>query len=291
MMRRVLLALVPVYAFAVYLYGLPLALLTAAVVPTAVVAEFIFERIRAPRGTRAKVTEAVLVTAFLYLLSLPPATPFWVAMIGILFAVIITKGAFGGFGRNIFNPAISGRLFVYIAFPGFMTATFVTAGGFGIDAVTTATTLEAGGTGVPDLLSLFLGIRPGSFGESAVIPILMAAVFLIITKTANWRIILSCLGGAALLSVILWAAGVTVSLPPPQSLLAGSILFVAVFFATDPVSAPKRPAAQLIYGFLIGSTAMVIRLFSLFAEGTSFAVLLGNTFAPLLDIIFKKRTA
>ncbi len=293
MMRRVLIALIPVYAFAVYLYGLPLAVLTAVVVPAAVLAELIFERIRTPRDKKPKVSEAVLVTAFLFLLSLPPTAPFWIALIGIVFAVVITKMAFGGFGRNVFNPAISGRLFIYIAFPAFMTGSFISAGKFGVDAVTAATplALARAGQSAPDLLSLFLGVRPGSFGESAVIPIIAAAVFLIITKTANWRIILSTLAGAALLTLALWLAGIPAALPPPSALLAGSLLFVAVFYATDPVSAPKRPASQLIYGVIIGVAAILIRQFSLFAEGTSFAVLLGNMFAPLLDYIFRKRTA
>ncbi|HEQ71802.1 MAG TPA: NADH:ubiquinone oxidoreductase, Na translocating, B subunit, partial [Spirochaetia bacterium] len=134
------------------------------------------------------------------------------------------------------------------------------------------------------------GIHPGSFGESALVLILLAAVYLIATKTASYRIILSTLAGAGLFTTALYLAGVPNAFPPLHSLASGSILFVSVFYATDPVSAPKKPAAQWIYGFLIGTTAMLIRQFSLFGEGTSFAVLLGNTFASLFDELLKKKT-
>ncbi len=293
MMRRVLIALIPVYAFAVYLYGLPLAILTAVVVPAAVITEYLFVRIRTPRGKKALVSEAAFVTAFLFLLSLPPATPFWVALIGIVFAIAIGKMAYGGFGRNIFNPALSGRLFVYIAFPNLMGgAVFLSAGNFGVDAVTAATPLALlrGGKNV-DLISLVTGIHAGSFGESALVLIFAAALFLVITKTASYRIMVSTLAGALALTVALWAAGVSQAFPPLEAILSGSIFFAAVFYATDPVSAPKGRLSQWIYGAVVGISAVLIRQFSLFAEGTSFAVLLGNMFAPLFDHIFRKKPA
>ncbi|MBN1525876.1 MAG: RnfABCDGE type electron transport complex subunit D [Spirochaetales bacterium] len=291
MMRRVLISLIPVYLFALYLYGLSLAILTMVVVPLAVAAEFIFKRIVTPKEKKVQVTEAVLVTALLFVLSLSPQAPWWVAAIGILFAVIIVKEAFGGFGRNIFNPAISGRLFIYITFSGFMTNNFITAGNFGIDATTAATPLDAASQGLlPDTLQLLSGIRAGSFGESAVIPIIVAAVFLIITKTASYRIIISTIAGAAAVTAAFYFAGISGALPPQSALLSGSILFVAVFFATDPVSAPKKPLAQWVYGIIVGTTAILIRQFSgPFIEGTSFGVLIGNTFASLFDEVLKKR--
>jgi Na+-transporting NADH:ubiquinone oxidoreductase subunit B len=107
---------------------------------------------------------------------------------------------------------------------------------------------------------------------------------LIITKTANWRLIVSTLASALVLTALLLFAGVSKALPM-ESLLAGSFLFVAVFMATDPVSAPKKPAAQWVYGILIGATVVLVRTFSLFPEGTSFAILLGNTAASLFDEI------
>ncbi len=283
-MRRVLLALLPVYAFALYLYGLHLIFLSLIVFPLGIGVEYLFERTR-----QKKVSEAVFVTCLLYLLSLPPLVPWWIAALGILFAVFIAKEVFGGFGRNVFNPAIAGRLFVYITFSPQMTSGWILGGNFAIDAVSSATPLAQLGAGQnPDLINLLLGFRAGSMGESPIILILLAAVFLIATGTAKAWIMISTLGSAALFSYLLKFAGAAQALPPLPALLSGSLLFVAVFMTTDPVSAPKKMPAQIVYGILIGSITILIRLFPLFREGTSFAVLLGNTFAPLLDQIFTR---
>jgi Na+-transporting NADH:ubiquinone oxidoreductase subunit B len=283
-MRRVLLTLLPIYAFALYLYGLKLAMLSLIVFPLGIGVEYLFERSR-----QKKISEAVFVTCLLYLLSLPPLVPWWIAALGILFAVFIAKEVFGGFGHNVFNPAIAGRLFVYITFSEQMTSGWILGGNFGIDAVSSATPLAGLSAGqTPDLINLLLGFRAGSMGESPVILILLAGVFLAATKTAKPWIMISTMGSAALLSYTLTLAGAAQALPPLPALLSGSLLFVAVFMATDPVSAPKKLPAQIVYGILIGSITVLIRLFPLFREGTSFAVLLGNTFAPLFDHIFSR---
>lgn len=282
-MRRVLIALIPIYLFSIYLYGWRLLLLGVLVFVAGIGTEYLFEKSR-----KKKVSEAVLVTCSLYLLALPANTPWWIAIIGIAFAVFIAKEIYGGFGRNIFNPAISGRLFVYITFPNQMQSGFLEPGNFGlgVDAVSTATPLDLLRQGESiDHLMVFLGIRPGSMGESAIILILIAAIYLIVTKTANWRLILSTFVSAAVFTFALYLFGVSKALPPVAALMSGSLLFVAVFYATDPVSAPKRSGAQWLYGIIIGSTTVLVRTFSLFPEGTSFGILLGNTFASLLDHI------
>ncbi len=282
-MRRVLIALIPIYLFSIYLYGWRLLLLGVLVFVAGIGTEYLFEKSR-----KKKVSEAVLVTCSLYLLALPANTPWWIAIIGIAFAVFIAKEIYGGFGRNIFNPAISGRLFVYITFPNQMQSGFLEPGNFGlgVDAVSTATPLDLLRQGESiDHLMVFLGIRPGSMGESAIILILIAAIYLIVTKTANWRLILSTFASAAVFTFALYLFGVSKALPPVAALMSGSLLFVAVFYATDPVSAPKRSGAQWLYGIIIGSTTVLVRTFSVFPEGTSFGILLGNTFASLLDHI------
>ncbi len=283
MMRRVLIALIPIYLFSIYLYGWRLLLLGVLVFVVGIGIEYLFEK-----SHKKKVSEAVLVTCSLYLIGLPANTPWWIAIIGIAFAVFITKEIYGGFGRNIFNPAISGRLFVYITFPNQLQSGFLEPGnfGFGVDAISTATPLDLLRQGESiDYLMVFLGIRPGSMGESAIILILIAAIYLIVTKTANWRLMLSTFASAAVLTFALHLFGVAKALPPVAALISGSLLFVAVFYATDPVSAPKRRGAQWLYGIIIGSTTVLVRTFSLFPEGTSFGILLGNTFASLLDNI------
>jgi Na+-transporting NADH:ubiquinone oxidoreductase subunit B len=287
MMRRVVYALVPIYLFALYLYGLQLVILSLIVFPAGILIEYIMEK-----RNKKEISEAIWVTCFLFLLSLPPRTPWWVALIGIAFGVLFAKEVFGGFGRNPFNPAIAGRLFIYLTFPAHMTYDWSTIGNFGMhaDAVTSATSigiLKQGG--YIDILQHILGLRTGSFGESAVILILAAAIYLIMTKTASWEIMLSTIGSAFLLNFILDIFHVPGTISTIPSILTGSIIFASVFIATDPVSAPKKIIPKWIFGIIIGSATILIRTFSLFPEGTSFGVLLGNTFASLLDEIFTKK--
>lgn len=295
-MRRVLLALAPIFLFSLYLYGLrALAIALATFIP-GVLVEYLFEK---KRGK--PVSEAVLVTCGLYTLAMPPVVPLWIVSLGIVFAVFMAKEVYGGFGRNVFNPAIAGRLFVYISFSTYMQASLARPGGFGLgsgsllaDAVSGPTALgvlKAGGqVGLGDLL---LGFRLGSLGEGSSILILLAGLYLVLTRTASWRLILSTLASGLVLGLGLILAGVARALPL-EALLGGSFLFVAVFMATDPISAPKKPLAQWLYGGLIGSCVVLIRTFSLFPEGTSFAVLFGNVFASFLDEIatrFRKPAA
>ncbi len=281
MMRKMLYALLPLYLFSIYLYGWRPLALGAVVFLFGILTEFLFMKQR-----KQKVSEAVLVTSLLYTLSLPPMVPLWIAGVGIVFGVLFGKSIYGGFGRNIFNPAITGRLFIYVTFPTVMTGGWMVPGSFGraaVDAVSTATPLKEMSLGVfPTLQSLITGIRPGSIGESGVILIVLGAVYLIYTKTASWRIILSTLISFTVLQGIFFYTGLS-PVPVLQSLLSGSILFVAVFMATDPVSAAKKKTGQLLYGILIGTVFVLVRDFSLFPEGASFAILMGNTFASLFD--------
>ena len=286
-MRRVLLSLIPIYLLAIYLYGWRVLFLGAIVFTAGVASEYVFERYR-----KKKVSEAVLVTCSLFLLSIPAHTPWWIAVLGILFSVTIGKAVFGGFGRNIFNPAITGRLFIYISFPNQLQSGYLTVGNFGIgaDAITSATQLGLIRTGESiDLFRAFIGLRVGAMGESSILLIILAAIFLMATKTANWRIILSTITSAVGLTLVFYLAGFDRALPFLPAILSGSIVFTSVFIVTDPVSAPKKKGSQWVYGFLIGSTAVLIRTFSLFPEGTSFAVLLGNTFASLIDELFTRK--
>jgi len=292
-MRKVVYSLIPIFAFSVLLYGWRSLAICATVFLFGIVTEYAFTK---PRGK--KVSEAVLVTCALYALSMPPAVPLWISAIGIVFGVGFGKCIFGGFGRNIFNPAIAGRLFVYVAFPQGMQRSFLPPWKPGIpwisrlnppvDSASAATPLIDAASDLSDLIT---GFRMGALGESAIILIILAGLYLIFTKTANWKIILSTIFGFSAVMVVLWIASVSTAdnstaFHPVRSLLSGSILFVAVFMATDPVTAPKKPGAQWVYGILIGGVSAIIRVFSLFPEGVSFGVLIGNTFASLLDECF-----
>ena len=291
-MTRVLISLVPVLLASVYLFGLHTLALLCVVAITGIISEYAIMRLI--DGKKAKVSQALLVTCLLFTLTLPPSVPFWIAAVGIAFGVIFGKCVFGGFGRNIFNPALVGRCLIYVSFPAYMTVSWAQPfsgfpGGFigwsgGVDAMTSATPmilLNKEGI-LTDHLHLFLGNISGSLGETSALLILAAAVYLIVTKTASWKIIVSCLASFAVFGSILYLTGI-IEADPLFSILSGGFLFAAVFMATDPISAPKQETSKYIYGALIGVVAMIIRAFSIFTEGVMFAILIVNAFVPLID--------
>jgi len=286
MMRKVLYSLIPVYLFSIYLYGWRALAMAAVVFPLGIATEFFFTR-----RNNKKVSEAVLVTCSLFTLSMPPLVPLWIAGIGIVFGVMFGKAIYGGFGRNVFNPAITGRLFIYITFPLLMTTSWMTPGRFGTlgtDAVSGATSLELMRTGqIPELADLFFGFRMGTLGGSAIFLIVLGAVYLLVTKTASWRSMAAMLMSFLVLQTVFYYSGI-IKAPPLHSLMSGSVLFVGVFMVTDPISSPKKNLALILYGIIIGVSVALIRAFSLFPEGTSFGILMGNMFAPLLDELAAK---
>ena len=291
-MTRVLISLLPVLLAAVYFFGLRTLAVLAVVTITGIVSEYVIMRLI--DGSKAKVSQALLVTCLLFTLTLPPTVPFWIAAVGIAFGVVFGKCVFGGFGRNIFNPALVGRCLIYVSFPAYMTISWAQPfsgfpGGFinwsgSVDAMTSATpmiSLNNSGA-ITDHLHLFLGNISGSLGETSALLILVAAVYLVVTKTASWKIMMSCLVSFAIFGSILYLTGI-VAADPLFSILSGGFLFAAVFMATDPISAPKQETSKYIYGALIGIVAMVIRAFSIFTEGVMFAILIVNAFVPLID--------
>jgi Na+-transporting NADH:ubiquinone oxidoreductase subunit B len=288
-MLRVCYALIPLAAFSGYIFGWRAAALIAVSFVFGIITEAVF----AFRNGRP-VTSAVFVTCLIYSLSLPPVLPLWMAAVGIVVAVAIGKMAFGGMGLNIFNPAMVGRCFIYITFPIEMTGTWAKpfwggAGGFShwappAEAVSGATPLVEMKQGVTlPLEHLFTGNIPGSLGETSALLILLGAGFILYKKAAPWRIALSCLTGGIAASVVLVALGVKGALTPVQTVFAGSFLFGTVFVVTEPITGAKTHAGQWIYGAVVGSLAILLRVYSNFAEGIMFSVLLMNACVPLLD--------
>ena len=293
-MLRVCYGLIPCLVGSVYLFGLRSLVLTAIVLLCGVAAEAVFTL---PQGR--PITSAVFVSSLILALSLPPTTPFWIAVIGIVFGIVFGKMVFGGFGSNIFNPAMVGRCFVYVAFPVALTARWVEpfSGPYGgllswsssVDALTRATplTLLKAGQGY-SIAKLFLGNIPGSLGETAAWLVLIGGVYLVVTKTAQWRLVVSCLAGGLLTSLVLWTTGIQGVPDPLTSMVAGSFLFGTFFVVTEPVSGPKTHAAQWIYGFAIGGLTIIIRKFSSFSAGIMFATLLMNIFVSVMDLAVKE---
>ncbi len=296
-MVRVVLSLVPLALASVYFFGWKTLAVLAIVNAAGFLSEYIFARVY-----NKQVTMAVFVTNFLFALSLPPTIPLWIPVIGIVFGVVFGKMAFGGFGRNVFNPALTGRAFIYVSFGAQMTASSAwvqpaggTFGALGMwqasDAISGATPLVAmsGGEEISKL-KLFLGNIPGSFGETSAILILIGGIYLMVTRTASWKIIVSVTVSYLVVQAAFWLGGVQGAYDPLSGLLAGSVLYGIMFMATDPVSASQTTdAGRIIYGAIIGALTAFIRTFAAWPEGITFAILLANMFAPLLNHVIREQ--
>jgi Na+-transporting NADH:ubiquinone oxidoreductase subunit B len=294
-MLRVCYGLLPLLVAAIYLFGWRSLAVAAVVTCAGLIAEACFTF---PKGK--PVTSAVIVTSLIFSLSLPPTVPFWIAIIGIIVGVAFGKMAFGGFGKNIFNPAMAGRCFIYVAFPVAMTNRWMEpfqGGAAGFKAW--APTLDAltGATPLPQLHEgkilpwedLFIGRISGSMGETCALLILLGGAYILYKKAAPWRLALSCVLGGVILGGLLHILGYGMIPTPLRTLLSGSFLFGSLFVVTEPVSGPKSKEAQWIYGFLIGGLTVILRGFSNFSEGIMFSVLIMNAFVPLMDQIIRSR--
>ena len=291
--------------FSMFVYGL------LAVLPLIVVSygvglsiEFAGAQIR-----KEEVQEGFLVTGMLIPLIVPIDTPLWMVAIATAFAVIFAKEVFGGTGMNIFNVALVTRAFLFFAYPQSMSgdqvwirtgSTFGLGSGSVVDGFSGATPLGQIATatttdttvvnmfGQPfSLLDSVIGLIPGSIGETSVIAIAIGALILLITRVANWKIMLSVFAGGALMGLIFNQFGpdtAAANLPWFWHLALGGFAFGAVFMATDPVTASRTETGKWIYGFLIGALAIIIRVLNPgYAEGMMLAILLMNIFAPLID--------
>lgn len=259
-----------------------------------------------------EIQEGFLVTGLILPMILPVETPIWMVVVATAFAVIFAKEVFGGTGYNIVNVALTARAFLFFAYPSKMSgdSVFVASGqafGFGpevADGFTCATPLgqiatqTADGAGQLAITGInghavtawdtFIGLIPGSFGETSTLCILIGAAILLFNRIASWRIILSVIAGGLFMG---WIANVFASpsypgsyIPACDQLLFGGFAFATVFMATDPVTAARTNAGKWIYGFLIGVVAVLIRVYNTgYPEGAMLAVLLMNVFAPFID--------
>lgn len=292
-MRRVVLATVPCIAGSVYFFGWRCLALVAVSCLAGFLTEYLFCR---QRGE--PVSEAVFVTAVLYALVMPPTVPWHVLVIGIVFAVALSKEVFGGFGRNIFNPALSGRCFVYICFPTAMTAHWAPAaqGQLGAltqwttavtpDVITAATpmTLAKLGQAAPlPLLDLLVGRAAGVMGTTSAVLILIGGLYLFYTKTANRSLIVTHILAYGFLYQLFHLLGVRHFYDGLTAVLSVGFLFGAFFMITDPVSSPSTQPARIAYAVLIAVLEVILRNFSVFNDGYMFAILLGNMFGPIMD--------
>jgi Na+-transporting NADH:ubiquinone oxidoreductase subunit B len=241
-----------------------------------------------------EVNEGFLVTSMLYALVLPPTIPMWQVAIGISFGVVLGKEVFGGTGKNFLNPALTGRAFLYFAYPAQNSGNDVWVA---VDGFTAASPLAVAPEGGLEALEaagytwsdLWMGIMPGTIGAESAFACLIGAIFLLYTRVASWRIMFGVLIGMVA-TVLLFNvasgpdANAYFNVPWHWHLVMGGFAFGLVFMATDPVSASMTSTGKLIYGALIGVLTVLIRLVNpAFPEGIMLAILLGNVFAPLID--------
>ena len=299
LMYGVIISLLPALGVSVFYFGLGMIIITSVSILSCFLFEYLIQKyIMKVRPTH--LDGSAIITGLLLAFCLPANLPFWMVIIGALAAVGIGKLTFGGLGNNIFNPALVGRVFLFISFPVAMTSWPEPGQWFQYtDAVTGATPLgmlkEASGTApaaevltqVPSTINLFLGKMKGSAGEVSALALLIGMIYMLYRRIITWHIPVSILVTVFLFTGILWMANPERFADPVFHLLTGGLMLGAIYMATDYVTSPMTKKGMLIYGAGIGIVTVLIRLFGAYPEGVQFAILIFNGFTPLLNKYLK----
>ncbi len=302
LMGDVIIALMPALAVSVYVFGWNVLAVTAVSISCCVLFEFLIQKLFV-KGKQTITNLSAVVTGLILAMNLPAGIPLWIVAVGALVAIGVAKMPFGGLGKNPFNPAIVGRVFLLIAYPEQMTekSSFTVA-----DAVTGPTPLNeikeamrtSGETlgkylSDSDLFGMFTGNMAGSFGEVATLALLIGFVYLLLRRVITWHIPVSIFvtvaAFAAIYGAFQFGTPHLVSNFTLFHLLSGGVVLGAVFMATDYVTSPMTTKGMVIYGIGIGVLTMVIRLWGAYPEGMSFAILLMNSVVPLINKYVKPR--
>ena len=296
LMRDVLIALLPALAVSAWVYGVDVLRVTAIAVVSCVLIEYLIQRFMIGGATTIQNLSAVL-TGVLLAFNLPADIPWWIIVIGSVVAIGVAKMTFGGLGHNPFNPALVGRVFLFIAYPVQMTSFPKPVMGSYVDAFAGATPLaavksQAVAAGDVNLLNLLGGVMPGSMGEIAAAALILGGIYMLWRKVITWHIPVAVLGSMAVFAFIVAAftgGGELLYALPAFHLLAGGAMLGAIFMATDYVTSPMTTKGMVIYGIGIGVITMIIRLWGAYPEGMSFAILLMNAVTPLINKYVKPR--
>lgn len=277
-MLHVLIALLPSVIAGTVIFGLRALLLVVICAAAAVLSEFIFNKIIKKEQTVSDLSAAV--TGVILGLNLPPALPFYMAIIGSAVAIVIVKGFFGGLGQNFANPAITARIILMLSFTSYMTSWTDPFSYHSADAVSSATPLVS--ECLPSYLDMFLGVRGGCIGETCIAAILLGGIYLISLRIINPVTPLAFIGTVALLSFI--SGG-----DPLMEIMSGGLFFGAFFMATDYVTTPITTVGKLIFAVGCGLITVVIRNFGSLPEGVSYSILVMNIITPLIDRYIKPK--
>ncbi len=285
LMLDVLIALLPTTAAGIYLFGLNALWVLAVSIASAVIAEFLFQKL-AKRPVRVGDLSAV-VTGLILGLNLPANVPLWLPIVGSVFAIVIVKQLFGGIGHNFLNPAIAARAVLLTSWPAHMASAVLpqrllgaSSAEIGADMVTSATPLAL--VGKWNNTDLFLGNIPGAIGEVCKVAIVLGFLYLVVRKVISWEIPVCFVLTVAVFSAIL-------GIDPLTAVLTGGVLFGAVFMATDYVTNPMLKVGQIIFGIGCGILVVIIRKYGNYPEGVTYAILIMNILTPLIDKSLKRR--
>jgi len=278
-MLDVVLALLPALAVGVYMLGSRALFVALISVAAALAAEYLYSLITKTRNT--VVDGSAMVTGLLLAMTLPANVPYWMVIVGNVFAIVVVKALCGGLGQNIFNPALAARAFLMLIYPVGM----VRYEALGVDGVTGATPLHhMVMPALPEesLMDMFLGNCPGSIGEISALALLAGGAYLLYRKVISIRIPAAYLSSVAVLTLVFSKTG-----EPLQwmlySLLSGGVMLGAIFMATDYATSPATSMGQILYGIGCGALTVFFRYFGLFPEGVTYAILIMNAFVWLLD--------
>lgn len=302
-MWGVVYAMVPALLVSIYYFGLDAVRVTLIAVSASIFFEWLFQKYLI-KGADTYMDGSAIITGVLLAFNLPSNLPWWIIVIGALVAIGMGKMSFGGIGKNIFNPALVGRVFLLISFPVQMTSwpkaspiidgiadaiTGPTPLGIVKEGLDAGMTVEQVMAQVPSFMQQFIGGIGGSLGEVSALAILLGGLYMLWKKIITWEIPLSILLSVLIFSGIFWLIDPTQYVNPMFHLLTGGMMLGAIFMATDMVSSPMSRNGQLVFGVGIGLLTVIIRIWGAYPEGMSFAILLMNSVTPLLNITFKPK--
>ncbi len=280
-MTDVIIAMLPATAFGVYRFGIHALLVVLATVAAAVISEYLYEYFMKRPIT---ITDgSAVVTGMILALNMPPEIPVWMPMLGAVFAIVVVKQLYGGLGQNFMNPALAARCFLLISFSRAMTdfsASFPAGSADAVSGATPLAVLKAGGEA--SLSDLFFGNIAGTIGEVSVLMLLIGAAYLLIRGVISIRIPAVYIATVAVFMGLFGGRGFDLYYVACE-ICAGGLIFGAFFMATDYVTTPITPLGQILFGVFIGILTGVFRVFGASAEGVSYAIIIGNIVAPLIE--------
>lgn len=303
-MFTVVYAMVPAMLVSLYFFGIDAVRVIGISVIACVMVEYLIQKYMI-KGDVTINDGSAIVTGVLLAFNVPANLPSWIIVVGAIVSIGIAKMAFGGIGKNPFNPALVGRVFLLISFPAQMTSWPLPKPLFAetiTDSITGATPLGllkegqmAGKTigqimsdpNMPDYIQRMVGFQTGSLGEMSAIALLIGALFMFFRKAITWHIPVSYLLSAMIFAGIFWLVDPTHYADPFFHLITGGLMLGIFYMATDMVSSPMAPKGQIVFGIGCGLLTMMIRLWGAYPEGVSFAILIMNAFAPIINKAFK----